>query len=161
MSSSKNKALFLDRDGTINVEKGYVFRINDFEFRPGIFDVIKKYQHQNYLIFIVTNQSGIARGFYTESDFGILSDWMISQFQSKNINITKIYHCPHHPEITGECSCRKPKPGMILKAIRDFDLDSSKCVLIGDKKSDVSAGKKAGIGKNLFIGDINEKINSD
>ena len=161
MSSKKNKALFLDRDGTINIEKGYVFRIKDFEFRPGIFDLIRKYQQQNYLIIIVTNQSGIARGFYTEKEFRTLSEWMTKTFQSEKINITKIYHCPHHPDFTGKCTCRKPAPGMILQAIREFNINPGSSVLIGDKKSDISAGKNAGIGRNLLIRDIFEKINSD
>ena len=161
MSSKKNKALFLDRDGTINIEKGYVFRIKDFEFRPGIFDLIRKYQQQNYLIILVTNQSGIARGFYTEKEFRTLSEWMTKTFQSEKINITKIYHCPHHPDFTGKCTCRKPAPGMILQAIREFNINPGASVLIGDKKSDISAGKNAGIGRNLLIRDIFEKINSD
>ena len=161
MSSKKNKALFLDRDGTINIEKGYVFRIKDFEFRPGIFDLIRKYQQQNYLIIIVTNQSGIARGFYTEKEFRTLSEWMTKTFQSEKINITKIYHCPHHPDFTGKCTCRKPAPGMILQAIREFNINPGASVLIGDKKSDISAGKNAGISRNLLIRDIFDKIKSD
>lgn len=161
MNNQKNKALFLDRDGTINIEKEYVFRIEDFEFRRGIFEVIKKYQQQNYLIFIVTNQSGIARGFYTESDFKALSEWMIDQFRKKKIDITKIYHCPHHPDFTGECNCRKPKPGMIVQAIDEFNLNPHECVLIGDTKRDILAGKNAGIAKNQLIQDIFEEVNSD
>lgn len=160
MSSKKNKALFLDRDGTINIEKGYIFKIEDFEFQPKIFEIIKKYHQENFLIFIVTNQSGIARGFYTESDFQILSEWMINQFKSASIKITKIYHCPHHPDFTGECNCRKPKPDMILQAIDEFNLNPAECVLIGDKKSDILAGKNAGIGKNLLIQNIFDEINS-
>jgi len=158
---SKRKALFLDRDGTINIEKGYVFRIEDFEFHPQIFEIVKEYQQQEFLIFIVTNQSGIARGFYTDSDFQKLSDWMVNQFQSRGINITKIYYCPHHPDFTGDCNCRKPKPGMFLQAIDEFNLDPSECVLIGDRKSDILAGENAGIGKKLLIQDIYNEINSD
>lgn len=160
MSSKKNKALFLDRDGTINIEKGYIFKIEDFEFQPKIFEIIKNYQRKDFLIFIVTNQSGIARGFYKESDFQTLSEWMINQFKSENIKITKIYHCPHHPYFTGECNCRKPKPGMILQAIDEFNLNPAESVLIGDKKSDILAGKNAGIGKNLLIQNIFDEINS-
>jgi len=147
----KQKALFLDRDGTINVEKNYVYKIEDFEFQPGIFELIRKYQNEDYLIFIITNQSGIARGFYTENDFNTLNNWMIDAFQSKGIKITKVYYCPHHPNHTGACDCRKPKPGMIQQAIKQFNIDAVKSVLIGDKKRDILAGENAGIGKNLYI----------
>jgi len=150
----KQKALFLDRDGTINIEKNYVHKIEDFEFQPGIFELIRKYQKEDYLIFIITNQSGIARGFYTENDFNKLNDWMINSFNSEGIKITKVYHCQHHPEITGDCDCRKPKPGMILRAMEQFNIDAVKSVLIGDKKRDILAGEKAGIGKNLYIQNV-------
>ncbi|MDX8340929.1 HAD family hydrolase [Draconibacterium sp. IB214405] len=150
-SSKKYKALFLDRDGTINVEKNYVFRIEDFEFIPGIFKLLKSYQNKGFKLFVITNQSGIARKYYTENDYFRLNDWMIQQFQKQGIEITKVYHCPHHPEITGECTCRKPEPGMILQAIHEFNIDPVNSVLIGDKKRDILAGEKAGIGKNLYI----------
>ncbi len=150
----KNKAVFFDRDGTINIEKNYIFRVQDFEFTSGIFELIKKYLRSEYLIFIITNQSGIARGFYSENDFKNLTDWMLKQFISKGIKITKVYHCPHHPEITGECNCRKPNPGMILKAINEFNIDPANSVLIGDKKSDLLAGKNAGVRKNFYIQDV-------
>lgn len=152
--NNKNKALFLDRDGTINVDINYVWRIEDFKFIEGIFPIIKKYQSNGYLIFIVTNQSGIARGFYTENDFIRLTEWMIRQFKKEGIAIAKVYHCPHHPDFTGECNCRKPKPGLILQAINEFNLDPEKSVLIGDKKRDIEAGKRAGIGTNLVVQDI-------
>lgn len=158
---NNGKALFLDRDGTINIEKGYISSIEDFEFHPHIFELAREYQGNDFLIIVITNQSGIARGFYSEADFNALSEWMINQFKIKGIKIEKIYHCPHHPEFTGECNCRKPKPGMILQAIDEFGLNPSDCVLIGDKKSDVLAGKNAGIGKNLLIQDIFDEINSD
>ena len=149
--SSKNKALFLDRDGTVNIEKNYVFKTEDFEFTDGIFELIKSYQDNGYLIFIISNQSGIARGFYTENDYENLTTWMLRELDLNGIKITKVYHCPHHPKITGECDCRKPNPGMILKAINEFNINPSESVLIGDKKSDILAGENAGIGKNLFI----------
>ena len=152
--ANKNKALFLDRDGTINIEKNYVYKIEDFEFIDGIFELIKSYQEKGFLIFIITNQAGIARGYYTEKDYKALTDWMIKQFRKKGINITKVYHCPHHPEITGSCNCRKPNPGMILDAIKEFNIDPVNSVLIGDKKSDILAGKRAGLGKNIYIQDL-------
>jgi D-glycero-D-manno-heptose 1,7-bisphosphate phosphatase len=145
------KALFLDRDGTINAEKNYVYKIEDFEFRDGIFELTKEYSDRGYYIFVVTNQSGIARGLYSEPDFELLTDWMTGQFEVRGIPITKVYHCPHHPDITGWCACRKPEPGMILTAIREFGLDPEACVLIGDKPWDVNAGLNAGIGTVIRI----------
>jgi len=150
----KRKALFLDRDGTINIEKNYVYKIEDFEFIEGVFELIKSYQDQGFLVFVITNQAGIARGFYTENDYSILTKWMQEQFELEGIQITKVYHCPHHPKITGECSFRKPNPGMILQAIDEFNIDPANSVLIGDKKSDILAGENAGIGENLYIQNI-------
>ena len=147
----KKKALFLDRDGTINVDKGYVYEKEEFEFQPGIFELVKKYSEQGYLIFIVTNQSGIARGLYTEKDYLQLTDWLKAAFSEKGIKIEKVYHCPHLPEISGSCSCRKPNPGMIVEAISEYNIDPATSVLIGDSERDLQAGEKAGIGKNLYI----------
>ena len=141
------KALFLDRDGTINVEKNYVYRIEDFVFRDGIFELVKAFFTKGYLIFVVTNQSGIARGYYTEEEYQYLTAWMTGQFREKGIIIAKVYHCPHHPDITGACSCRKPEPGMLLKAIDEFGLDPSLCVMIGDREPDMEAGRRAGVGQ--------------
>jgi D-glycero-D-manno-heptose 1,7-bisphosphate phosphatase len=160
-SRNKNKALFLDRDGTLNIEKRYLHKIEDFEFTGGILELIKTFQKNGFLIFIISNQSGIARGFYTEKDYLILTNWVINELRQQGITITKAYFCPHHPEITGECECRKPKPGMILKAIHEFNINPSESVLIGDKKSDILAGENAGIGKNLFIQHLLGKINSN
>ena len=155
--SGLHRALFLDRDGTINVEKNYVYRKEDVEFIPGIFDLARKFSDEGFLIFIVTNQSGIARGYYSEEDFRELTEWMHLQFRQHGIEITAVYHCPHLPEITGECNCRKPKPGLILKAIKEYNIDPVNSVLIGDKKSDILAGENAGIGKNLYIQDLLRK----
>jgi D-glycero-D-manno-heptose 1,7-bisphosphate phosphatase len=147
----KNKALFLDRDGTINVEKNYVYRIVDFEFRNGIFKLVRDFCIRGYLIFVITNQAGIARGFYTEKDFHLLNDWMVDQFRLRGIQITKVYFCPHHPDITGECFCRKPQPGMLLKAMEEYDVDAGASVLVGNKESDIQAGLNAHIGTNYLI----------
>ena len=155
MSRQKQqKALFLDRDGTINVERNYVYKVEDFKFQPGIFELIRKYEADGFLIFIVTNQSGIARGYYPENDFHKLNDWMIEKLHSAGIKITKVYYCPHHPDITGECDCRKPKPGMIQEAIEQYNLSAVNSVLIGDKKRDILAGENAKLGKNLYIQNI-------
>lgn len=151
---NRQKALFLDRDGTINVDKGYVYQKEEFDFQPGIFELVKPYAEQGYLIFIVTNQSGIARGLYTEKDYLHLTDWLKTAFSRKGIKIEKVYHCPHLPEISGPCSCRKPNPGMIVEAIQEYNIDPEKSVVIGDSKRDLLAGEKAGIGKNLYIQDL-------
>ena len=147
------KAIFLDRDGVINIEKNYVFRISDFEFIEGIFDLCRKYQKEGYLIVVITNQAGIARGYYTEADFWELTNWMLSEFAKQGITISKVYFCPHHPDFTGECDCRKPNPGMILQAAKEFGIDLSTSVLIGDKDSDLQAGKNAGIGTLIKFDD--------
>ena len=149
-----NKAIFLDRDGVVNVEKNYVYKIEDFEFIDGIFDLCRKYQEQGYLLFIITNQAGIARGYYTEEQFFSLTDWMVNKFREQEITITKVYFCPHHPEFTGECECRKPNPGMILQAAKEFDIDLSESVLIGDKESDMEAGERAGVEMNMIINNL-------
>lgn len=140
-----NRALFIDRDGVINVDKVHVFRKEEFEFTEGIFDLCSKYSEKGYLILVITNQAGIAKGIYGEDDFLKLTDWMTGQFAERGIMIAKVYHCPHHPDFTGTCACRKPEPGMILRAIEDFDLDISQCILIGDNESDLEAGRRAGI----------------
>jgi len=142
------KAVFLDRDGVINKEKEYLYKINDFEFINGVFQTLSYLQEKGYLIFIITNQSGINRGFYAVEDFMMLSKWMIHEFKKMDINITKIYFCPHTPE--EKCKCRKPKPKMIIDAKNEFDLDLENSILIGDKNSDIEAGIQAGI-NNLFL----------
>jgi D-glycero-D-manno-heptose 1,7-bisphosphate phosphatase len=152
-----NKALFLDRDGVVNKEKNYLYKIEDFEFIDGVFETCKYFQDKGYLIIIITNQAGIARGKYTEKDFEKLTMWMIEEFKKENINISKVYHCPHHPDFTGECECRKPKPGMIIEAKKEFDIDLDKSILVGDKNSDIEAGLNAGIKYNYLI-DTGHKI---
>lgn len=152
------RALFLDRDGVINIDKGYVHKIEDFEFVEGIFDLCTYFQGQGYLLIVVTNQSGIGRGYYTEADFRLLTDWMMAQFKNRGILISKVYHCPDHPAITGPSSRRKPNPGMLLEAAEEFDLDLSASILIGDKPSDVEAAERAGI-QHRFLACKNEKIN--
>lgn len=148
------KALFLDRDGVINIEKNYVHNIEDFEFTEGIFDLCRKFQNEGYLIIVITNQSGIGRKLYDANEFKNLTKWMIDQFRRNGIEISKVYHCPHHPDFTGKCNCRKPEPGMILQAASEFDLELSKCILVGDNKSDIQAGYNAGMQKCFYFGDF-------
>lgn len=152
------KALFLDRDGVINVEKKYLYKIDDFEFIDGIFELCNYYQNLGYLIIVVTNQSGISRDYYSQDDFDALSKWMVQEFSKKNIEISKVYFCPHHPDITGECSCRKPKNGMLLKAQKDFGIDLKNSLLVGDKEGDIEAGLNAGL-KETYLFDEMKNVN--
>lgn len=140
-----NKALFLDRDGVVNIEKDYLYKIDDFEFIDGVFSLCMHYQNMGYIIVVVTNQSGIAREYYTEHDFSVLTSWMTKEFEKHAIEIKKVYYCPHHPDISGECSCRKPKPGMLLEAAKEFDIDLKNSIIIGDKERDIEAGINAGL----------------
>jgi len=154
--NASQKALFLDRDGVINVEKHYVYRIEDFEFMPGIFELCSTAMRLGYRLIVITNQAGIARGFYNEADFQRLTDWMLQAFRAQGIEIDRVYHCPYHPtagigEFRRESFDRKPNPGMILKAQRDFNLDLSRCALIGDKYSDIEAGRAAEVGYLLKL----------
>lgn len=151
-----NKALFLDRDGIINEDKGYVHKIDDFKFVDGIFQVLKVFQNANYMLIIITNQAGIARGFYTEEDFFELNNWMLLQLELKGIQIKKVFFDPTHPEngighYKMESCDRKPNPGMIFKAQKEYNLDLQKSVLLGDKDSDILAGINAGVGMNFLL----------
>lgn len=147
--SMKRQALFLDRDGVINIDKKYVYKIEDFEFCDGIFELCRYFLAKDYLLFIATNQSGIARAYYKESDFLKLCDFMLKEFAKQSIKIDKIYHCPH---LEG-CQCRKPKAGMLLKAKDEFDLDMENSIFIGDNLSDMQAGLKAHIGTLILVGE--------
>jgi len=156
-------ALFLDRDGVINIDYAYVHKKEDFMFIDGIFDLCRKAQQSGYLIIIITNQAGIGRGYYSEEDFHTLNNWMINEFANSNVTINATYFCPYHPEkgigqYKQESACRKPNPGMILKATDEFDIDLRRSVLIGDKDSDIQAGLNAGIGKNFLFNPKQGKI---
>lgn len=153
------KALFLDRDGVINVEKEYLYKKKDFEFIDGIFELCHFYQKLGYKIVVVTNQSGIARGYYSEEDFNSLSLWMREKFLENDIVIDAIYHCPHHPDISGKCNCRKPKAGMLLDAKRDLELDLENSIIVGDKERDIEAGINAGLSLT-YLFDETTKVSS-
>lgn len=151
-----NKAVFLDRDGVINADTGYVHKPEDFRFSDGIFAFCRAAREAGYLLVVVTNQAGIARGYYTEEDFRKLTDWMLARFSERGVEIAAVYACPCHPEHgTGaykrDSFDRKPNPGMILKARDAFDIDLSQSVLIGDKNSDIEAGRGAGVGRLFFL----------
>ncbi|WP_096017624.1 D-glycero-beta-D-manno-heptose 1,7-bisphosphate 7-phosphatase [Campylobacter lanienae] len=145
----KIKALFLDRDGVINKDPGYVYRIEDFEFMPGIFAALRGFIELGFEIFVVTNQSGIGRKYYTQADFDKLSEYMINEFKAQGVNIKKIYYCPHAPD--DNCECRKPKFGMFLKALSEFNIDMKNSIMIGDKQSDIDAASGAGVGKGFLL----------
>lgn len=150
------RALFLDRDGIINVDFGYVHQVKDFEFIDGIFDVCRYAQDMGYEIYVITNQAGIARGYYTIEDFLALTDWMKKEFLKQEVVINDVYYCPHHPEkgdteyvIT--CKCRKPEPGMILKAAKEHGINLDHSAFIGDKVSDMKAAEAAGIHNKILV----------
>lgn len=154
---NQRPALFLDRDGVLNVDKGYVSQIEDFEWVPGAADCIKTFNARGWFVFVVTNQSGIARGLYTEEDMRTLHDWMGLKLAEAGARIDHIYHCPFHQD--GEVARyrknsfdRKPKPGMLLNAMADFPVKRESSFLIGDKQTDIDAARAAGVGGFLFKG---------
>ncbi len=159
MSHSFKKALFLDRDGVINVDHAYVHKAEEFEFIDGIFELCRYYQKLGFIIFVITNQSGISRGYYSENDFSQLSAWMVSEFAKHNIEIKKVYHCPHHPETSGECTCRKPHAGMLLDAKEEFDVDLQNSILVGDRERDIDAAINAGL-QETYLFDEFKKVKS-
>jgi D-glycero-D-manno-heptose 1,7-bisphosphate phosphatase len=147
----QSKALFLDRDGVINLDHGYVHKPEDFEFVPGIFHLVRAANVKNYKVIVVTNQAGIGRGYYTEAQFHALTRWMRQQFELNGGRIDAVYFCPYHPEhgvgyYRRESDCRKPAPGMLLQAQIEHNLDMQASVLVGDKPSDMAAGQVAGVG---------------
>jgi len=144
-------ALFLDRDGVINVEKHYLYKIEEFEFIDGVFECCRYFQHQGYKLIIVTNQGGIAQGLYTEHDYQALTEWMLDAFKQQAIHIDGVYHCPHHPKFSGDCDCRKPKPGLLQQAQKAHQIDLEKSILVGDKLSDIQAGQAAGLSQCFLI----------
>lgn len=158
----KQKALFLDRDGVINIDYGYVHEIKKFEFIEGIFKLSQQAVLNGYLILVITNQAGIGRGFYTLKDFEDLSNWMCQKFVENGSLITKVYHSPFHPTCgvgvyKQDDETRKPRPGMIYLASDEFDLDLNSSILIGDKETDIQAGNSAGVGVNVLYSDTGKK----
>lgn len=151
------KAAFLDRDGVINIDHAYVHRPEEFQFIDGALQACQRLVNAGYCLIVVTNQSGIGRGYYSEADFEKLCEWMKEQFAKAKAPITAIYFCPHHPtkalgayRVT--CNCRKPAPGMLLKAQVDYDIDMTKSLMVGDKASDMSAALAAGVHTRILVG---------
>ena len=151
---------FLDRDGVINKDAGYTYKIDDFEFIDGCIDALKTIQEKNYKIIIVTNQSGIGRGYYSEADYQKLTRWYRQQLLDQGITITDVFHCPHTP--ASLCDCRKPREGLFLQAAQKYAIDFSSSFMVGDKISDLQAAKKAGVNSFVLINaDANKKIDRD
>ncbi|KZZ37193.1 MULTISPECIES: D-glycero-beta-D-manno-heptose 1,7-bisphosphate 7-phosphatase [unclassified Oleiphilus] len=145
------KALFLDRDGVININHGYVHHFEDFEFIDGIFALCKHAQRKGYQIIIITNQSGIARKYYSRKDFETLTKQVKKKFWHQGIKVTQTLYCPHHPDFNHTCICRKPKAGMIFKAKRRFHISLSKSVMVGDSISDMRCAQLAKIKKRILV----------
>ena len=144
-------AVFLDRDGVINVDHGYVSTWDQFEFLPGVPEALRKLQDAGYLLIVVSNQSGIGRGYYSEADVVSLNQAIAQHLESTvGVTLSDFYHCPHHPteaegEFRRQCDCRKPAPGMIQRAVLDHGIDVKTSLLVGDKDSDIEAGRAAGV----------------
>ncbi len=153
------KALFLDRDGIINVNHGHVCTIERTDWIPGCFELCRGAEAAGYLSVVVTNQAGIARGLYDEAQYLAFTRWIHAEFASRGAPLLATYHCPHHPTagstpLTRECECRKPGPGMFLQALADFDIEPGASLMIGDKASDLQGAAAAGIQRGaLFTGD--------
>ena len=149
-------SIFLDRDGVINIDEGYTHKWSEFVFIEGVLEALKKLSDLDKNLIIVTNQSGIARGYYTEQDYLQLEKMMLNTMKNFGIKILDVYHCPHHIDgsiasLSIACSFRKPSPGMILSAIKEHDLDASRSIILGDKESDIEAGENAKLAGKYLI----------
>ncbi|MGL5100990.1 MAG: D-glycero-beta-D-manno-heptose 1,7-bisphosphate 7-phosphatase [Plesiomonas sp.] len=149
-------ALFIDRDGTLNIDHGYVHESDNFEFIKGAIDACRQIKEMGLALVLVTNQSGIARGLFTEAQFTHLTEWMDWSLADRGVDLDGIYYCPHHVEHgKGEykidCECRKPKPGMFLEAQAELDLDMASSYMVGDKLEDMQAAQAAGIGTKILV----------
>lgn len=141
------RAVYLDRDGTINVEKNYLYRVEDWEWIPGAEEAIKQLNKAGFLVVVVSNQAGIARGLYSEQDVQVLHKYVTAELMSKGAKIDAYYFCPHHPEHGNfrNCRCRKPSPNMLLEAANALNIDRNNSYMVGDKVSDMIAAKAAGV----------------
>ncbi len=154
--SKKIKAAFIDRDGVVNQESNYVYDIKDFIVLPGVPKALQAFRNAGYCLVLITNQAGIARGFYNESQLELLHNHMQSVLRAGLAQFDAIYFCPHHPDgvvskYTKVCQCRKPLAGMLLKAAHDLNIDLSQSILVGDKVSDIQAGNLAGLKSTVLV----------
>jgi D,D-heptose 1,7-bisphosphate phosphatase len=150
------KAAFIDRDGVINEERAFVHKIEDFAFVPGAIEALRELQAAGYLLVVITNQSGIARGLYTEADYLSLTEHMRERLSSAGVNLDAMEYCPHLPDAPVaryrlDCECRKPKPCMLLRAMTALGIDPRASILIGDRVSDIEAGRRAGVGRCFLV----------
>ncbi len=143
------KIAFLDRDGVVNLDHGYVYQIDQFQFTEQFFAACTLLQQAGFSLAIVTNQSGIARGYYTEGDFAVLSAWLKQQFVLNGLELDAIYHCPHNAD--SNCTCRKPKPGMVMEHLALTGALAKDCIMFGDKPSDQACTEAAGLGHFFMI----------
>jgi D-glycero-D-manno-heptose 1,7-bisphosphate phosphatase len=154
--ATRQPAAFIDRDGVINEEREYVHRPEDFHVLPGVIHGLRRLQEDGYVLVVVTNQAGIARGLYSEADFQRLTDHMRSVLSAQGVQLAAVYHCPHHPT-AGQgvwrtaCECRKPAPGMLIAAANTLKLSLKASVLVGDKRSDIEAGRRAGVAACVLV----------
>ena len=160
-----SKVLFLDRDGVINVDVGYIWRPEDFIFQEGVFVACRRAIDLGYRLVIITNQAGIGRGIFSEDDFQKLTYWMCKQFSQKGIEITEVFHAPTHPQegigvYKRESIDRKPGPGMIIKAQKSFGINLAESAMVGDRESDIEAAISAGVGKKLLIDSSNKNLHT-
>lgn len=151
------KAVFFDRDGVINADYAYVGKIENFDFIKGVPQTLKKLKDKGYFLVLVTNQSGVARGMFTEADVLRVTAFMQESLRVYDACFDAVYYCPHHPQASVEsyrmqCRCRKPNPGMLNQAAADHDIDMSDSVMIGDHASDLQAGLAAGVGRLILVG---------
>ena len=145
------RAIFFDRDGVLNEEVGYLYEIEKFKWIDGARDAIKFCNERGILAVVVTNQSGIARGFYTAQNVDALHDFMQKNLAEVDAHIDGFYYCPHHPDFSGECDCRKPKPGLILRACDDFKINPAEAILFGDSRRDIEAAQAANLRAGIFF----------
>lgn len=160
------RAVFLDRDGVLNEDNGYVSRPEEFAWLPGVMHALRALQRAGWALVVATNQSGIARGLYGPAEYDNLTAWMHSELALHGITLDAVHHCPHLPdaplsEWRRQCDCRKPLPGMLRRAARDLGLDLSACVMVGDKRSDILAGRSAGVAACIRIADAIDQASCD
>lgn len=161
MPAEKRPAAFLDRDGVLNCDSGYVWRPEDFHWMPGAQRAVKRLNDAGYLVFVVTNQAGVARGLYKPADVEALHRWVNGVLGKSGAHIDAFYYCPHHPDFGRSCDCRKPAPGMLLRAMREWLVDRERSFMIGDKDIDMEAAKAAGVrGLRFDGGDLDALVMS-